>query len=135
VIGRRIVQSAWATTVVYALVTVPAALGVDSLDGAEIAVSLALFAISIPVWCYAFGLAVVRTTRGDNVVVASLFFLQGSAPKPVQRQLFAALAVNLVVVAATAVANPFGVLVPMLPLGLIGLWGARHGTFPPRPTG
>jgi hypothetical protein len=25
-------------------------------------------------------------------------------------------------------------LVPMLPLGLIGLWGARHGTFPPRPT-
>jgi fatty acid desaturase len=135
VIGRRIVQSAWATTVVYALVTVPAALGVDSLDGAEIAVSLALFAISIPVWWYAFGLAVVRTTRGDYVVVASLFFLQGSAPKPVQRQLFAALAVNLVVVAATAVANPFGVLVPMLPLGLIGLWGARHGTFPPRPTG
>ena len=28
----------------------------------------------------------------------------------------------------------FSVLVPMYPLGLIGLWGARHGTFPPRRT-
>ena len=30
-------------------------------------------------------------------------------------------------------ANPFGVLVPMLPMGLAGLWGARHGVYPPRP--
>ena len=30
----------------------------------------------------------------------------------------------------TAVA--FGVLAPMLGLGLIGLWGARYGTFPER---
>jgi len=36
------------------------------------------------------------------------------------------------VTAATALAEPFGVLVPMLPLGLLGLWGARHGVFPPR---
>ena len=26
----------------------------------------------------------------------------------------------------------FGILVPMLGLGLIALWGARHGTFPAR---
>ena len=38
------------------------------------------------------------------------------------------------VAAATAAAEPFGILVPMLPLGLLGLWGARHGVFPPRRT-
>jgi len=40
--------------------------------------------------------------------------------------------VCIAVTAATAAAEPFGILVPMLPLGLIGLWGARHGVFPPR---
>ena len=37
------------------------------------------------------------------------------------------------ITAVTASADPFGVLVPMLPLGLVGLWGARHGEFRPRP--
>ena len=54
------------------------------------------------------------------------------APKRVRVQLFGSLAVCLAVTAATALAEPFGVLVPMLPLGLLGLWGARHGVFPPR---
>jgi hypothetical protein len=34
---------------------------------------------------------------------------------------------------ATAWANPFSVLVPMLSLGFAALWGARHGIYPPRP--
>ena len=73
-----------------------------------------------------------RPGRGDDITVSSLFFLDKSAPRDVRRNLFGALAAGLVIAAATAAANPFSVLVPMLPLGLAGLWGARHGVFPPR---
>jgi hypothetical protein len=91
-----------------------------------------LFLISLPIWLYGFGLAVVRSARGDEIGVASLFFLAGSAPSDVRRWLFGALGLSLVVAFATAWANAFAVLEPMLPLALVGLWGARHGTFPPR---
>jgi hypothetical protein len=130
--GRSIVWSSWATCGVFAVVALPAAAGVDGLDAVALVTALVLFAASIPVWIYAFARAVARTTRGDDVVVANLFFLQGSAPRRVQAHLFGALAACLVITAVTAAADPFGVLVPMLPLGLIGLWGSRHGTFPPR---
>ena len=85
-------------------------------------------------WLYALARAIARSARGDEIAVASLFFLQGSAPAPVQKHLLGAFAVSVVVALATAWFNPFAVLVPMLPLGLVGLWGARHGTFPPRRT-
>ncbi len=97
------------------------------------AVDLILFLVALPVWVYAFLSAVGRTARGDDIAVASLFFLQRSAPRPVRASLLAALAACLGVTALTAKANPFGVLVPMLPLGLTGLWGALHGTYPARP--
>jgi hypothetical protein len=132
--GRGIVWTTWVANGIFAATAVPAALGVDALDGVALGVALALFAVSIPVWIYAFGRAVARTAQGDDIVVASLFFLQGSAPPRVQRSLLAGVAVNVVIAGATAAANPFGVLVPMLPLGLTGLWGARHGTYPPRKT-
>ena len=77
----------------------------------------------------------MRSSRGDDIAVASLFFLQGSAPAAVQKQLLGAFAASIVVAIATAWFNPFAVLVPMLPLGLVGLWGARHGEFPPRRVG
>jgi hypothetical protein len=130
--GRAIAWASWAGNALFAITAVPAALGADAVDDVAVGVALGLFAVSIPVWVYAFGLAVARTARGDDVVVASLFFLQGSAPRRVQLELLGALGVCVLVAAATAAADPFGVLVPMLPLGLTGLWGARHGTYPPR---
>jgi hypothetical protein len=130
--GGTIAWASWAVDGLFAATAVPAAMGVDLLDGIAVAVALGLFAVSIPVWVYGFGLAVARTARGDDVVVASLFFLQGSAPRRVQLELLGALGACVVIAAATAAADPFGVLVPMLPLGLTGLWGARHGTYPPR---
>src|SRR5215218_8660655 len=95
-------------------------------------VANALFAISLGVWCWAFAVALARTTRGDDVVVASMFLVQGPAPKRVRVHLFGSLAACIALTAATAAAEPFGILVPMLPLGLLGLWGARHGVFPSR---
>jgi hypothetical protein len=130
--GQRIIVSSWVADALFAVTAGPAALGVSALDVAAITVALGLFAISLGVWCWAFAVALARTTRGDDVAVASMFLMQGPAPRRVRLHLFGALGVCIVITAATAAAEPFGVLVPMLPLGLVGLWGARHGVFPPR---
>ena len=50
----------------------------------------------------------------------------------VSAALLAALSLSVVVALVTVKANPFSALVPMMTLGLTGLWAARHGTFPPR---
>ena len=91
-----------------------------------------LFFASIGAFVYAFVLAATRSANGDNIAVANLFFLQGSAPRDVQRNFLWMFVVCLVVAMATVVWTPFSFLVPMLPVGLAGMWAARYGTFPPR---
>lgn len=132
--GRSIIATSWGATALFAATAIPFALGVDDLEGVAIGTALALFGLSLVVWAWAFAVALVRSAQGDDLVVASLYLTVGDAPREVRWQLFAALGVCVLVTAATAAADPFGVLVPMLPLGLVGLWAARHGTFPPRPT-
>jgi hypothetical protein len=131
--GRWIVASSWISTAVFAATAIPAAAGVDGLDRTAVVASLALFGVSIPVWLAAIARGAVRTTRGELVDVPGLFFLAGSAPRRIVAHLFASLVVSVGVASATVSREPFGFLEPMLALGLIGLWGARHGTFPPRP--
>jgi hypothetical protein len=131
--GAAIVGVSWAANALFAATALPVALGVTALDDLAAATALGLFVVSLGVWLAAFGLGIARSARGDDVVVASLFFLQGSAPKLVRVHLFGSVGVSVVIAAATAATDPFGVLVPMLPLALAGLWGARHGVFPPRP--
>jgi hypothetical protein len=130
--GRGILITGWVANAVFLVTTVPAAAGVDAFEGTAIVVALALFFASLAVFAYAFVLAAARSADGDNVAVANLFFLQGSAPRPVQRQFLAMFGVCAVIACATVVWAPFGILVPMLPVGLAGLWAARYGTFPPR---
>ncbi len=132
--GSWIIIAAWAGNVLFAATVVPVALGADSLRGASIGMCLGLFAVSLVVFVWGFAVALARTARGDDVVVGSLFLVQGPVPSAVRWHLFGALAVCLAITAATAASEPFGVLVPMLPLMLAGLWGARYGTFPPRRT-
>ncbi|MGZ6978948.1 MAG: hypothetical protein ACXVJW_12630 [Acidimicrobiia bacterium] len=131
--GKAIIRCSWITDAVFAVTAIPAALGVEAFDPVAVVVALALFAVSLFVWVWAFGVAVVRSSRGDDIMVGNLFLFEGQAPRDVRRHLFGALGVCLVITAVTASADPFGVLVPMLPVGLIGLWGARHGTFGLRP--
>jgi hypothetical protein len=131
--GRPIIVTSWVTIAIFAVAVIPDAVGAHVLDNLAVGASLALFLVSLPIWLYAYGLAVTRTARGDDISVSSLFFLQGSAPKEAQHHLLGAFGVSIAIAAATAAANPFSVLVPMLPLGLAGLWGARHGVYPPRP--
>jgi hypothetical protein len=133
VAGRAIVVTSWVTVAVFAVIVIPDALGVHAFDDAAVVLSLVFFLGSLPIWFYAYALGVTRTARGDDVTVSGLFFLTGSAPTDVRRHLLGALAVCIVIVVGTAAENPFSVLVPMLPLGFAGLWGARHGTYAPRP--
>jgi hypothetical protein len=129
----RIVIWSWATTAVFGAVALPVTLGASGLEGVAIIISLVFFMASMVVWAYAFWLAVVRNSRGDDITVPSLFFLQGSAPTGIRRHLFGSLTVAVVIAIVTVKASPFSALVPMLALGLAGLWAAKHGTFPPRP--
>ena len=130
--GRAIVVASWVTLGLFAATIVPDAAGLHALDGVAAGVALVLFLAALVIWCYAFGLAIVRSARGDDIGVGGLFFLAGSAPADVRRRLFAALGVSVVLAFATVWANAYAALEPMLPLALVGLWGARHGTFPAR---
>ena len=130
--GRVIVLTSWLGNVVFALTTIPVAVGVDAFDAPAAAVALALFFTSLVVWVWALVVAAARTTRGDDVAVTTLFLLEGNVPRRVRWNLYGSFGVCLAIAVGTVVANPFAVLVPMFPLGLVGLWGARHGRYPAR---
>ena len=133
--GRGILQAGWAANVLFAITAIPAAItDDDTVVAVAIVVALVLFFASIAAFVYAFAVALARSTRGDNVVVANLFFLQGSAPRPVRRAFLWMFLACLAITGATVAWEPFGVLVPMLPIGLTGVWAVRYGQFPPRPT-
>lgn len=113
-----------------------------------VAVALGCFAVGVVAFLWGYWDAVQRS-RTDEMAVTELYFLMGPAiPKGVKRTMLACLAVQSVAALATALARPttpaadggsstgstlaFGVLVPLLGLGLNGLWAARHGGFGPR---
>lgn len=131
--GSGIIVAGWAANALFAATAIPVALGLDELIGLAIGVALLLFLVAIGAFVYAFTVGLARSTRGDNVAVSNLFFLQGSAPRPVRRRFLVMFLVCFAVTVATAAWEPFGVLVPMLPIGLAGMWAARYGVFPPRP--
>ncbi len=133
--GTPIIVGTWVSTAIF-VVSSGLAVGVEGLRIAGAVVSLVLFAAGIVAFLIAFAIAVGRS-RIDAIGIGGLFFLAGSSPKPVQRSMMAALALQTVVAFGAAFARPFtalafGILVPMLGIGLAGLWGARYGRFDPR---
>jgi len=132
VTGRAIVAASWSTLGVFAIIAICDAAGLHVLNTPATVVSVALFFASLPIWIYAFGLALVRSARGDDIAVSTWVFLTSSAPRELRAQLLGATGLCVVVALATAWANPFSVLVPMFQLGCAALWGARHGVYPAR---
>lgn len=130
--GRRIVAASTATLFVYLVVLGLDLAGVGGANAVAAGVALAWFALALGVWVAAFARAVVRSAAGDDIAVASLFFLQGSAPAAVRLRLLGLAAVALGLTIITMGVNPTGFLVNMLPIGFAGLWGARHGVYPER---
>lgn len=108
-----------------------------------VVVSLVVFSAGVVAFLWGYWSAVQRS-REDNIAVAALYFLaDGCAPKAIALRMNALLGLQFIVALATAISRPstngepgstlaFGILVPMLGLGLNGLWGALHGTFTPR---
>lgn len=107
-----------------------------SVAGGVAVFDLVLFALGTLAFVRTLLVAAERSRR-EELSVAGIWFLSGSAPQSIRRWLLGCLAVQVVVAFAAASARPysavaFGVLVPMFGLGLCGLWAVRSGTFPPR---
>ena len=132
------IEASLAGTAIFAITGLPAAAGVDAFQVPSAVISLVLFVASIPLALLALARAAVRTARQeDRITVSGLFFLQGSAPRPVRRLLLGSLVASLVVTVAAAAREPFVILEPVFPLALCAQWAARYGTFPriPNPSG
>lgn len=134
--GAGIIAASWVGTGIFAAVATVATLLPDEAARPAAYVDIALFAVGVVAFLWAYGIAVARS-RSDAIGIGGLFFLAGSAPRDVRVRLLTALAVQTAIAIVSASIRPytavaFGILVPLFGLGLTGLWGARHGTFPPR---
>ncbi len=105
--------------------------------GLLVASSSVLFVAGSVACLWAFGVAVQRS-RECEIGPAQLYFLTGGcAPASVRNRFGALLAIQTAVGLVAASIRPFtgvafGILVPMLGLGLAGLWAARNGVYPDR---
>jgi len=108
-----------------------------------VAVSLALFSVGVATFLLGYFNAVQRS-REDEISVTQLFFLSGAvAPTKVRWNMLGCLGIQALVGLGVALARPstdgksgsvlaFCVMVPMLGLGLNGLWASKFGAFEPR---
>jgi hypothetical protein len=136
--GEAIINGSWAGTGVYVAAAIAGTIFVDTFATATAVVSGALFVFGCVAFFWAYAVGVSRS-RTDLIGIGGLFFLAGSAPKVVRFRLRLSLAIEIVAALVSASIRPFtpmafGFLVPVFGLGMCGLWGARHGTFEPRPT-
>lgn len=126
----------WATAA-FALVSLAAAAVPGVFQYVSVPLDLVLFAAGCAAFLWAYAVAVGRS-RFDALTMGGVFFPgERVAPARVVRTLRLALAAQVVVAVAVAAVRPFtglafAVLVPMLGVGLMALWGARHGRFPAR---
>ena len=133
--GRSIVTASWASTLALGLAAVVSVM-VEPLDWVIVPVAVILAVIGFVAFVASYLTAVARS-RTDEITVAGVYFLIGCAPKPVQRTLLWSFGAQVAIAIGAASLRPytavaFAILAPLDGIGLSGLWGARHGTFPPR---
>jgi hypothetical protein len=112
------------------VLTAVAAVAIRPLRLPAAVVALAMFLGGAVLMAAALVIA-ARRSREVTIDIGALFFTQ--APRALRFAFFVQIAVGF----ATAFITPtaaFGTLAPIAGLGLMGLWGARHGTFPARET-
>ena len=135
--GRRLVVAGRVGTGVFCAVT---ALGVtwpDRAGQAAQVTALVLFAAG----CAAFGRAyvvAVRRSRVEKVSTMAAFLQMPGAPPALRAELRIMTGLQFAAGLTGAALRPFGalafgILAGVYGLGLIGLWGAVLGVFPPRP--
>jgi hypothetical protein len=134
-VNDRLCRVAVSSTGLFVVVSLLSAALPDTFMPVSVPVDLVLFAVGCGAFVWAYVLAIGRS-RYEVLTMGGVFFLgDGVAPPDVTRLLRGALAVQVVVAVAVAAARPFtalafSVLVPVLGVGLMALWGARHGRFP-----
>jgi hypothetical protein len=135
VAGAGIVRLDVWLTAVFTVASVAAAVVPDPLQYVVVPLDMALFVVGCGAFLWAYAVAIGRS-RYEALTMGGVFFLgEKVAPSRVARTLRLALGVQVVVAVGVAAVRPFtalafGVLVPVLGLGLMALWGARHGRFP-----
>jgi hypothetical protein len=131
--GRWIIASAWIGTTVFIGATA-VAMFVPAARIAVVVVDLLLLLAGSGLYFWGWGVAAGRS-REDQITLWNLILLEDVAPNAVRTRLLGALAVEVVVAAATCwitAALAFGWLVPVWGLAHCELWGARYGVFPAR---
>ena len=103
-------------------------------DVVLLAVAAVLFLGGTGIFFAGFLRAVGRS-RYEIIDLAGLFYLTGTAPPRVRTPLLRLWFVQIAVAVISLGVNhpPFGAMAPLWGIGLLTLWGARHGTFPPQP--
>lgn len=134
--GEGVIRLSWALTALFCVAAGAATLAPGSLGRPVAALDVVLFAGGVVAFAGAYFRAISRS-RYHKITVTGVFLLAGTAPASVRRSLLGALAVQALVAVITASIRlytpvAFGVLVPVLGLGLAGWWGSRYGEFPPR---
>ena len=145
--GSAIVRTNEVLTAVFGLTSVLAVVFFDR-PWKTIAVAVCIVCFSVGVVAFLWGYwGAVQRSRHDNIAVASLYFLSDKcAPRPLSTRMNLLLGAQVTIGLVTALLRSstdgkagstlaFGILVPVLGLGLNGLWGAQHGQFPPRNRG
>jgi hypothetical protein len=121
---------------VFIVVTLVAA-AVPSARLVAVLVDLGLLLVGSGLYFWGWAVAAGRS-RDNEISMWNLILLEDVAPRPVRVRLLGALAVQVIVAAATCwitAALAFGWLVPVFGLAHCEFWGARYGTFLPRKTG
>ena len=137
--GGRIVRIAIGATALF-LVTASAAAATTTtwVRAAAVSVALSFFVVGCVAFLWAYAIAVQRS-RTDEMGIGGLFLLlRPTAPRSIQLALNSALVAQVVIGLATSSVRAgerpfttlaFGLLVPVLGIGLNGQWAARHGRF------
>lgn len=134
--GRRLIEASWVGTAVLAGVVVAGIAALDAVAPLVVAISGALFVGGSVAFFLGYARAVDRSRR-EVLGIGGIYFMSGSTPRRVRRHMMSSLVAEVVAVVVAIAVKPYSSLVftslaPMWPLGLAGMWAARHGTFPAR---
>lgn len=134
--GSGLVNASFAGTGAVLVAAVAGVVAPDDLGEVTAVVSGLLFVVGVAAFLWGYATGVVRS-RDERITLGGLFFLAGTAPKVIRFRLRLALLAQTVIAVAAASIRPytavaFVVLAPMLGLGLMSVWGAKHGRFHPR---
>jgi hypothetical protein len=132
-LGAAVIRSAWAGTIVFVLASALAVF-VPAARVGVVAVDLLLLLAGSGLYFWGWAVAAGRS-REAEISLWNLILLEDVAPSRVRVRLLGALAVQVLVAAATCwitAALAFGWLVPVWGLAHCEYWGARYGVFVPR---